>query len=613
MSTSLPDRTMSSQNEEAATVAAAAATTDAPVPVAAGDDSAAAAQSKNALKKAAKREKAGEKPKKKHPEEKEVKKANAPSSKQASHKKKIEGAALIGIDVSKEDDFPGWYQQVLSKGDMLDYYDVSGCFILKPHSYFIWEQIQDYFNKRIKAMGVKNCSFPLFVSEDVLTKEKDHIEGFAAEVAWVTHAGNSPLERKIAIRPTSETVMYPYYAKWIRSHRDLPLRLNQWNSVVRWEFKNPQPFLRTREFLWQEGHTAHLTEEAAHEEVMQILDHYASIYEELLAVPVVRGRKTDKEKFAGGKYTMTVEGYIPATGRGIQGATSHGLGQNFSKMFGITVEDPSAKGDDKEKKPALHVWQNSWGLSTRVIGVMVMIHSDNRGLVLPPRIAETQVVIVPVGITAKLTDDAKAALYKQAEDLAATLRDQAGLRVELDLREGYSPGWKFNDWELRGTPLRLEFGPGEAAGGFVTASRRDLPAGNASKVSVQLSEVATAVPKMLDTIHDELYGRAKAQFDEHYKIITDWEEFTPALNEKNLCLIPHCLTEECEDEIKALSARKAEEESGVAQDAKAPSMGAKSLCIPFEQPGEDSGFVKGVTKCTNPNCERLAEKWCLFG
>ncbi|KAJ6102262.1 Prolyl-tRNA synthetase class II [Penicillium sp. IBT 16267x] len=555
-------------------------------------------ESKNAAKKAAKAAKMAA--------DKAAKAANKGNVKQEpkkAPKKKVEGAALIGIDVSKEDDFPGWYSQVLTKGDMLDYYDVSGCFILKPASYFIWEEIQSYFNLRIKKMGVKNCSFPLFVSEDVLQREKDHIEGFAAEVAWVTHAGSTPLEKKIAIRPTSETVMYPYYAKWIRSHRDLPLRLNQWNSVVRWEFKNPQPFLRTREFLWQEGHTAHLTEAAAREEVLQILDWYADIYSELLAVPVVKGQKTEREKFAGGLYTTTVEGYIPATGRGIQGGTSHGLGQNFSKMFNITVEDPSAKPD--EKKPALNVWQNSWGLSTRTLGVMVMIHSDNKGLVLPPRIAETQVVIVPVGITAKTTDEDREKLNAEVDGLVAVL-EAAGIRVESDKRTEYSPGWKFNQYELRGVPLRLEFGPGESAGHFVTTSRRDIP-GKDGKGSIPIPELATAVPALLETIHRDLYARADAVFKAHRKQITNWDEFVPELNQKNLLIVPSCLTEECEDQIKDMSARKAEEDSGEAEDSKAPSMGAKSLCIPFEQPTEELGA------CINPKCKNPAQKWCMFG
>lgn len=400
--------------------------------------------------------------------------------------------------------------------------------------------------------------------------------------------------------------MYPYYAKWIRSHRDLPLKLNQWNSVVRWEFKNPQPFLRTREFLWQEGHTAHLTESAAREEVLQILQHYAHVYEHLLAIPVIQGQKTDKEKFAGGLYTTTVEGYIPSTGRGIQGGTSHGLGQNFSKMFGITVEDPSSKPD--EKKPPLHVWQNSWGLSTRTIGIMVMVHSDNRGLVLPPRVADVQTVIVPVGLAAKTPDDVRDSINAEIDHIANVLA-AAGVRVEVDRREGYNPGWKFNDWELKGVPLRLEFGPGESAGGFVTTSRRDVP-GKEGKSTLPIAELATAVPALLETIQADLYSRADAEFRSHVKHITKWEDFCPALNDKNLCLIPHCLTEQCEDEIKEMSARKAEEESGEAIDAKMPSMGAKSLCIPFDQP---AGVTKGVTKCTNPNCTRFAEQWCLFG
>ncbi|CAL5873334.1 uncharacterized protein PFLUO_LOCUS7605 [Penicillium psychrofluorescens] len=563
-------------------------------------------ESKNAAKKAAKAAKmAADKADKAAKKEKGIGKDESKKGSTKPAKKKIENAALIGIDASKSEDFPSWYQQVLTKGDMLDYYDVSGCFILKPASYFIWEEIQTWFNLRIKKLGVKNCSFPLFVSEDVLQKEKDHIEGFAAEVAWVTHAGSTPLEKKIAIRPTSETVMYPYYAKWIRSHRDLPLKLNQWNSVVRWEFKHPQPFLRTREFLWQEGHTAHLTENAAREEVRQILDYYALVYEELLAVPVVKGQKTDKEKFAGGLYTTTVEGYIPATGRGIQGGTSHGLGTNFARMFGLTVEDPSAKPG--EQKPPLHVWQNSWGLSTRTIGVMVMIHSDNNGLVLPPRVAEVQTMIIPVGITAKTSDEDRQKLYAEVDGLVAVL-EAAGVRVLSD-KSSNSPGWKFNQYELRGVPLRLEFGPGESSGHFVTAARRDI-LGKEGKSSIPIPELATAVPALLETIQADMYKRADTEFRAHRKQITDWNLFTPALNEKNLLLIPFCGTEKCEDQIKDMSARKAEEDSGEAEDAKAPSMGAKSLCIPFEQP---EGIEPGVTKCLNPQCGRLAEKWCMFG
>ena len=417
--------------------------------------------------------------------------------------------------------------------------------------------------------------------------------------------GKTPLDKKIAIRPTSETVIYPYFADQIKSHRDLPLKYNQWNSVVRWEFKHPIPFIRSREFHWQEGHTAHLTKEGAEEEVLQILEFYAGVYEELLAVPVVRGRKTDNEKFAGADYTTTVEGYIPATGRGIQGGTSHCLGQNFSKMFVITVEDPASREGDT--KPPIHVWQNSWGLSTRCIGVMVMIHGDNRGPVFPPRVAQFQVVIVPVGITKNTKDEDRTGIHREIEALEAVLQ-AVHVRVKTDMRDGYSPGWKFNEWEMKGIPLRLEFGPSESEGHFVTTSRRDVP-GKDGKGQIQITELGTEVPKLLETIQADLYQRASEKYKSHTKEITNWDDFVPALDAKNVCLIPFCLTSKCEDEIKDMSARKVQDEN-VPEDARAPSMGAKSLCIPFEQPG---GIVKGETKCTNPNCENKAEKWCLFG
>ena len=270
---------------------------------------------------------------------------------------------------------------MLSKGAFISYYDISGCYILEPASYAIWETIKDFFDKRIKAIGVRNCYYPVFISQDNLQKEKDHIEGFAAEVAWVTLGGTTKLEKPIAVRPTSETAMYKDYADKIQSHRDLPLKRNQWNNVVRWEFRNPMPFIRSREFLWQEGHTAHLTEESASEEVLQILDYYAEVYEQLLACPVVKGRKTVNEQFPGAYYTTTIEGYIPSTGRGVQAATSHCLGQHFAKMYNITVENPTPmkegeSADTYQKR--LYVWQNSWGLTTRSIGVMMLIHGDDK-------------------------------------------------------------------------------------------------------------------------------------------------------------------------------------------------------------------------------------------
>ncbi|KAL4398992.1 aminoacyl-tRNA ligase [Malassezia pachydermatis] len=515
---------------------------------------------------------------------------------------KIPEAELIGITVRKDLDFPEWYQQVLRKGDMLDYYDVSGCYILKPWSFFVWESIQRFFDAEIKKIGVQNCYFPMFVSSDVLEREKDHIEGFAPEVAWVTKAGKSDLEKPVAIRPTSETVMYPYYAKWIQSHRDLPLRLNQWNSVVRWEFKHPQPFLRTREFLWQEGHTAHLHKEQADEEVLYILKLYQRVYEELLALPVVPGVKSEKEKFAGGLYTTTVEGYVPTTGRGIQGGTSHSLGQNFSKMFDITVQDPKATDETRGKPEGrLHVWQNSWGLSTRTIGVCVMVHGDDKGLVMPPRVAQIQVVLVPCGLGVKVAQGVKDQVNKTCEDVAAELQAR-GVRAHADLRDNYNPGFKFNDWELRGVPLRLEVGPKDLEAKSVMAVRRDTGA----KQALPLDALSTSIPALLDTIHNDMFAKADAEFSAHRKVVTDWDAFTPTLNEKNHVIIPWCEVEECEDQIKDRSARIAL--AGEAQDERAPSMGAKSLCIPFDQSPYPS--IEGH-KC--PQCGQPAKRWTMFG
>ncbi|KAE8447715.1 hypothetical protein EG329_010522 [Mollisiaceae sp. DMI_Dod_QoI] len=510
---------------------------------------------------------------------------------------------IMGMTVSKTENFPAWYQEVVLKAEMIEYYnEISGFFILRPASMFIWNTIRKWFQERIEAMDVEEASFPMFLSSKSLEKEKDHVEGFAPELAWVTKAGDKDLEVPVAVRPTSEAVMYPYYSKWIRSHRDLPFRLNQWNSVVRWEAKQTTPFLRAREFLWQEGHTAHLTEELAGEEVLQILELYAGVYEELLAVPVVRGRKTEKEKFAGGYYTTTVEGYIPSNGRGIQGATSHCLGQNFSKMFDITVEDPHPKGDEKAKH--IHVWQNSWGLSTRVIGVMVMIHGDDKGLVLPPRISKLQVIMIPVGITKSTTPEDKAKHYDQLQEMKETLK-KAGVRTDYDMRDGYTPAWKFNDWELKGVPLRLEYGPKDAAKSVVSFARRDT----GEKGTIAISDLTTAIPALLETIQSDLYKKAEASFRSHRIEITNWEEVVPALDAKNVVLIPHCLKEKCEDKIKDLTTGKQDEFEGPEQ-LKAPSMGMKSLCIPFEQP---KGLVKGETKCLNPECDAFAEAWCMFG
>ncbi|TIC14420.1 proline-tRNA ligase [Wallemia mellicola] len=538
--------------------------------------------------------------------------AQQPSSQQRKQAGKIAGAAEVAIGIRKEVDFPNWYTQVLLKGDMLDYYDVSGCYILKPWSFNIWQSIQKFFDAEIQKIGVENCYFPLFVSSRVLNREKDHIEGFAPEVAWVTKAGESDLEEPIAIRPTSETVMYPYYAKWIRSHRDLPLRLNQWNSVVRWEFKNPQPFLRTREFLWQEGHTAHIDHDSASEEVDHILDLYRRIYEELLAVPVIPGIKSENEKFAGGFYTKSVEGYIPTTGRGIQGGTSHCLGQNFSKMFDITVEDPeiarkaNAEGRQlKEGEAKKFVWQNSWGLSTRTIGVMVMVHGDDQGLVLPPPVASVQVVVVPCGITAKTSAEDAEAIEKGAKSIADRLQ-KVGVRAKADLREGYTPGWKFNDWEMRGVPIRIEYGPMDMKKEQALCVRRAANP-NQDKEPLPLSELETGIPEMLKKIYDIMFNKAKDSFNDSLEVIMeDFDRIVKALNEKKVLAIPWCEEVECEKDIK----ERTENASDGEKDEKQPSQGAKSLCIPNDQ--ERFGKIEeGKTLCVA--CKKPAKRFALFG
>ncbi|KAH6569915.1 hypothetical protein BASA50_005223 [Batrachochytrium salamandrivorans] len=521
---------------------------------------------------------------------------SAKSKKEVVKKDQADGEkeVVIGLTYKKEEDFSNWYSQVLLRTEMMEYYDISGCYIIRPWAYTIWKHIQKFFGSEIEEIGVEDCYFPMFVPEKNLNKEKDHIEGFSPEVAWVTRAGQSDLAEPIAVRPTSETVMYPYYSTWIRSHRDLPLRLNQWCNVVRWEFKHPQPFLRTREFLWQEGHTAFATKEESDAEVRQILDLYRQVYEDLLAVPVVPGRKSEKEKFAGGLYTTTVEGFIPSTGRAIQGATSHCLGQNFSKMFKILMEN--------ESRERVHVWQNSWGLTTRTIGVMVMVHGDDKGLILPPRVASIQVIVIPVGITAKTSDADRANIYAKAEELAATLK-KSGVRAKSDSRDNYSPGYKYNHWELRGVPIRLELGPKDISKNESRSVRRD----NGVAEQLSLDTITTSIPALLAKVQASMFEKAKKERDSRVIQLESWDKFVETLNKKCLVLAPWCEEVVCEESVKDRSACSATDDNEPVDD-KAPSMGAKSLCIPFEQP---EGGVKSGAKCFA--CERDAVSYTLWG
>ncbi|XP_063428728.1 bifunctional glutamate/proline--tRNA ligase-like isoform X1 [Mytilus trossulus] len=533
------------------------------------------------------KDKKDKKDKKPNKETKQETKKPVQDDSQKDHKK----ITRLGLEAKKEENLSDWYSQVIQKAEMIEYYDVSGCYILRPWSYSIWECIKEFFDTEIKKLGVENTYFPMFVSHAALEREKAHIEDFAPEVAWVTRSGKSELAEPIAIRPTSETVMYPSYAKWIKSHRDLPLKLNQWCNVVRWEFKHPQPFLRTREFLWQEGHTAWSNKKDAEEEVYTILELYARVYEDLLAIPVVRGKKTEKEKFAGGDYTTTVEGYISASGRAIQGATSHHLGQNFSKMFEIVFEDP----ETQEKQ---YVYQNSWGLTTRTIGVMCMVHGDNTGLVLPPRVACVQVIIVPCGITANLSvEDTKALMDKCTEFKDLLLN--GGIKCRADLRDNYSPGWKFNHWELKGVPIRLELGPRDIKNNQFVTVRRDT----GEKVTMKNDNAVSQLKTLLDKIQENLYSKAKADLDEHLTIAHDWTSFCDMLDKKKIIQAPFCGAIACEEKVKKDSARDVVVEEG------APAMGAKGLCIPFKQPQK----LPSGAKCIYPDCKDKPQFYTLFG
>ncbi|KAI8100900.1 hypothetical protein M9434_005284 [Picochlorum sp. BPE23] len=510
------------------------------------------------------------------------KRAKEEKAKQKAEKAKqdAKGVTKLGLHAKKNEDFGEWYSQLVVEAEMISYYEVSGCYILRPWSFAIWDEIQRWFDNEIRNMGVQNAYFPLFVTEDALMKEKDHVEGFAPEVAWVTKSGSSDMERPVAIRPTSETVMYPQFAQWIRSHRDLPLRLNQWTNVVRWEFKHPTPFIRSREFLWQEGHTAFASKEEADDEVLSILELYKRVYEELLAVPVCKGRKSSKEKFAGADYTTSVEAFVPATGRGVQGATSHHLGQNFSKMFDIEYETEA--GGEKARP-----WQNSWGMSTRVIGVMVMVHGDDTGLVLPPRVAHIQAVIIPIQ-NKKMTDEAVQLMTDKVHALCAELQ-AAGVRATTDCRENYTPGWKYNHWELKGVPLRIELGPRDMENSTVMFARRDTK----EKSSVAWADVATAAPAMLDRIQKEMLERARNQFDECTEMATNWDDFMAALDRKHMCLAPWADEESIEEGVRKKSATD-------------DMMGAKTLNIPFDQPDLPEG-----TPCFFSG--KPAKNWALWG
>lgn len=439
----------------------------------------------------------------------------------------------IGITVKKNEDFSDWYTQVVLKSELADYASAKGFMVIRPYGYAIWEKIKEYIDRKIKETGHRNAYFPALIPEGLLKKEGEHFEGFVPEVFWVTHAGDRKIGERLALRPTSETIAYDSYAKWIRSWRDLPLLLNFWNTVMRAEIKSTKPFIRTSEFLWQEGHTAHATREEAEKEVLDILEMYRTLIEEELAIPVLTGLKSEREKFVGAVYTTTLEAMMP-DGLALQMGTSHNLGQNFSKPFEIRFI-----GKDKEEH---FVWQTSWGVSWRLIGAVVMVHGDNKGLILPPKIAPIQVVIIPIHYK-----DRDVALVKGGvEDFANMLRAE-GLEVLVDDRDQYTPGWKFHDWELKGVPLRVEIGPRDVEKDEVTLVRRDT----GERSSVKEGEAVERTSLLLEEIQRSLYAKAEHLFEEYTTTVEKYEEFKRRLKEKGGFVKAYwCLNEECEDKVK---------------------------------------------------------------
>lgn len=448
---------------------------------------------------------------------------------------------LVESITSMEEDFAQWYTDVVKKAELIDYTSVKGCMVIKPAGYAIWENIQKNLDAMFKKVGVQNVYLPMFIPESLLQKEKDHVEGFAPEVAWVTHGGLAPLQERLCVRPTSETLFCDFYKNDIHSYRDLPKVYNQWCSVVRWE-KETRPFLRSREFLWQEGHTAHATAEEAEERTIQMLNVYAKFCEDFLAIPVIKGRKTDKEKFAGAEATYTIEALMH-DGKALQSGTSHNFGDGFAKAFGIQYAD--------KNNTLKYVHQTSWGMTTRLIGAVIMVHGDDSGLVLPPKIAPTQVMIIPI-------QQRKEGVLDKAYELADSLKGSYSVKVDDSDK---TPGWKFSEQEMRGIPIRVEIGPKDIEAGKCIICRRDTR----EKIEVALSELNRKVGEVLDTMQKEMLERARAHRDSHTYVAKNMEELESIFAEKTgFVKAMWCGCQECEDIIKE-------------------KMSVTSRCMPFEQ------------------------------
>ena len=434
----------------------------------------------------------------------------------------------LGITAEK-DDFSDWFTQIMLKADLADYTEVSGCIVFKPTAYEIWENIKYFVDTEFKKIGIKNAYFPLFIPEKFLSKEKEHVEGFSPEVAWVTQAGDTKLNERLAVRPTSETIMYPSYSKWIRSWRDLPLKLNQWNNVVRWEFKHPVPFLRTREFLWNEGHTVFATKKEAENEKDEIISIYKKVCEEHLALPSLIGRKSEKEKFAGAEYTVSMEFYMP-NGKAIQGPDFHHDGQKFAKAYDIKFLNK----DGKEE----YAYQNTFAITTRMLGVMFAVHSDKKGLIIPPRIAPNEIVIIPI-----FSEDKKKEILLEVKKISESLKEYDPI---VDDREDQRPGFKFNEYELKGIPLRIEIGSKDLAKKEAVVVRRDT----FEKKSIKISDLKKEVPIILEDIQKNLFKKAEKLLKDNIIPVKNLKELESAIKNKKIALTPMCSSRECEDDLK---------------------------------------------------------------
>jgi prolyl-tRNA synthetase len=439
----------------------------------------------------------------------------------------------IGITTKKADDLSEWYTQVVTKAELADYAPVKGFIILRPYGYSIWEKIKELLDLRLKEAGHSNAYFPLLIPEGYLQKEATHFKGFTPEVFWVTHSGDNPLSERLAVRPTSETIVNEAYSKWVRSWRDLPLLINLWNSVLRSEITTTRPFIRTSEFLWQEGHTVHATKEDADKEVMLILEFYRQVIEDEMAIPVLLGYKSEKEKFRGALYTTTLEAMMP-DGKAIQMGTSHNLGQNFSKPFEIKY-----LGKDE----AMHyAWTASWGVSWRLISAMIMLHGDEKGLVVPPQVAPIQAVLVPIYFKAEQSESITA----KAKTIAQTLK-AAGIETHADFRDQYTPGWKFNEWELKGVPLRIEVGPRDVQNKQCVLVRRD----NFQKLTVRDEHLVEQVKACLQEIQRNLLSKAKKALEESIRQVDNYDEFkTLVAGQGGFVRACWCGTTECEEKIQ---------------------------------------------------------------